>query len=564
MAQQTSLYKDTITTLNGGWADLIRLYGIGDTRVSYLRQYECILSQNCPGKMLWQFDCYKELTRIQPLPSEQRAKVSSDTFFNYLLVYEQIMREIGLIDKAPVVESKPEEEKAPIIPLYDMQTDDDVLDEFFSHAAVPGAVWLTSGFKGGGKSHTAIAVAEQMVKGHYASLGKVIVATNIIFFHKVDGEIKEECPEGVHSITTMRDLFPIIVDAIGKFGRENVTVLLILDEAQNFIGGDGNQTNASAMMKEFLGIIRKFRLMVWFLTPSAQAIGPSFRNYLNDEKYPGNLTAKWKKDLALNEQYIESQRLRYSPKELMLVKNFDKEPIYIRVPITEWTKTQDTIEEGEYCYDHEASATFYVGEGFDWEMFNRAIGGVSSNNALTRIKQFYQQNVGDVAEKKKSEDIESKDERKRRESMTLAIRMRYNEPKRSWASIAADLGVSKTTIFAWRNEFGVKDDLSDGFSQGIISTLPKKKQSSKKNGRAKKTGNSQGISISITDEEPTVAEESSEEVSEQSDDAPDVIENASPESLGVPDGVYSKDEFDRAVEYCTKETDDEFIEEGEE
>lgn len=272
----------------------------------------------------------------------------------------------------------------------------DTTDELMADMAKPGSVWLTTGFKGGGKSHTAVAVAEQMVKGRYPSLGMISVITNMIFFHKVNGRIVEETPNRVHHICTMKELFPLIVDILTRDGKD-CRILLILDEAQNFIGGDSNQTNASAMMKEFLGTIRKFRLIVWFLTPSAMSIGPAFRNFLNNPKYPGNVTAMWKKDLAHNKQYIKSKGLPWNPKELMSVMNFDMdEPVFLRVPVTEWTKTKDDLEEGEYCYDHEASATFYVGDGFDWCKFNRVIGGVSSLNVIKTIKQFYKEMETDI------------------------------------------------------------------------------------------------------------------------------------------------------------------------
>ena len=264
------------------------------------------------------------------------------------------------------------------------------LDSLFAEMVKPGSVWLTSGFKGGGKSHTAIAMAELFVKGKFPSVGRVVVLTNMIFFHKKGGKIIEEPPPGVFHITTMKEVFPLIVDALKKYDRK-VTILLILDEAQNFIGGDNNQTNASVMMKIFLGTIRKFGLMVWFLTPSAASIGPAFRNYLNDPKYPGNLTAMWKKDLAYNKKIIEAHHMQnVQPKELMLVRNFDMDqPVLLRIPVTEWTKPKDDLKEGEYCYDHEASATFYVGDGFDWEDFNRTIGGVSSINAITTIERYF-------------------------------------------------------------------------------------------------------------------------------------------------------------------------------
>ena len=268
------------------------------------------------------------------------------------------------------------------------------LDRYFASVFKPGSVLLTSGFKGGGKSHTAVAIGERLVKGYYPSVGKVVMVTNMIFFHKVHGEIVEETPPGVYHITTMMELFPLIVDIIEEYGRD-VVILMVLDEAQNFVGGDSNQTNASVMMKEFLGTIRKFRLVVWFLTPSAKSIGPAFRNFLNDPKYPGNLTCKLKKDLAVNQRYIDANHLPYQPRELMLIKAYDSEPRFLRVPVTEWTGTKETLEEGGYCYDHEASATFYVGDGFDWEKFNRKIGGVSSLNVLKTIRSYYATNHPD-------------------------------------------------------------------------------------------------------------------------------------------------------------------------
>ena len=271
---------------------------------------------------------------------------------------------------------------------------DESLDKYFASVFKPGSVLLTSGFKGGGKSHTAVAIGERLVKGCYPSVGKVVMVTNMIFFHKVNDQIVEEPPPGVYHITTMMELFPLIVDIIEEHGRD-VVILMVLDEAQNFVGGDSNQTNASVMMKEFLGTIRKFRLVVWFLTPSARGIGPAFRNFLNDPKYPGNLTCKLKKDLAANQRYIEANRLPYKPRELMLIKAYDSEPRFLRVPVTEWTGTLDTLVEGGYCYDHEASATFYVGDGFDWEKFNRTIGGVSSVNVLNTIRSYYAANHPD-------------------------------------------------------------------------------------------------------------------------------------------------------------------------
>ena len=262
------------------------------------------------------------------------------------------------------------------------------LDAFFGEHAKPGAVWLTTGDRGGGKTHTAVHLAESFVKGAYPSMGKVIVATNIIFYHKVNGEIKTECPEGVYHITTMQQLFPIIVENVKKYGR-SVRIILILDEAQNFIAGDNNSINESVNMKIFLGTIRKYCLMVWFLTPTAMSVGPAFRNYTTDPNKAGNVTCKIRKDLAMNAEYIRKTKKDWNPKQVVMVRANDREFFFMRVGKTEWTKTWEELEEGEYCYDHQSNATFYAGDGFDFSDFNKVMGDVASVNQMAAIEKYY-------------------------------------------------------------------------------------------------------------------------------------------------------------------------------
>lgn len=99
---QTSLYKDTVVPLNNAWDMLVQLYGQGDTRVGYLRTFELTLSPNCPDEMLWQCEEYKAQEKLAPLPKDNRTRIDPDIFKDYLLVYEQIMRRVGLIDKDPL------------------------------------------------------------------------------------------------------------------------------------------------------------------------------------------------------------------------------------------------------------------------------------------------------------------------------------------------------------------------------------------------------------------------------------------------------------------------------
>ena len=429
------------------------------------------------------------------------------------------------------------------------------LDEYFARMFRPGAVILTSGFKGGGKSHTAIAVAEQLIEGMYPSVGKVEVFTNILFFHNVNGRIVEEAPEHVHIVTTMKDLFPLLMDSIESNGR-SVLNLLILDEAQGFIGGDSNQTNASVMMKEMLGIIRKFRLAVWFLTPSARSIGPAFRNWLNDPRYPGNLTARFMKDLAWNEKYIEQMHLNINPQSLMQVKNFDSDPILLVVPITEWTQTRDNLKPGEYCYDHEASATFYVGEDFDWEKFNRTIGGVSSLRVMETIRRYYRENHSGEGT---GAPLTPEEAQKRTQAQ---IAKRMLDEGASQRDVAKALGVSHTTVANRMKEYGGKaitDTANDAQKHveitrkkavsGDFERLPKKPLASTSGKWQLEGGKSPPIYISK--KKADIGRFSRGEVatsnSPNEDEEGDLAEHR---GTPIPDGRYTFGEMCRAVHHC--------------
>ena len=453
---------------------------------------------------------------------------------------------------------------------------DQSLNDYFARIFVPGAVLLTSGFKGGGKSHTAIAVAERLVKGCYPKVGKVVVLTNMLFFHKVGGKIVEETPPGVHHITTMKEVFPLICDIIEENGRD-VTILLILDEAQNFIGGDSNQTNASVMMKEFLGTIRKFRLVVWFLTPSAQSIGPAFRNYLNDPKYPGNVTCKWKKDLAYNEWYISKHQLNATPKQLMLVKNFDSEPKIIRIPVTEWTGTIDTLSEGGYCYDHEASATFYVGDDFDWELFNRTVGGVSSVNIIRTIRSYYSQHHGDAVGPAPMPEPETV--RKLTEAEIAVNMLNQGTTERE---VADRLGITRDQLRYRLRKAGYErvTDTSADVGKRWVLTSPVVKGQDTKNPTASSLGvcvkgggfsspiyisrgtSDNAVGLGSSRHNSHTVSEPSGVPSRQIDDGhesgmPNRGVSASPnhddpvrESRRIPDGTYSMNELAKAVHWC--------------
>lgn len=107
-----SLYKDTITGLNREYDVLLNLFLIGDCRVVYLKKFEMWLSLNCPEYPLWVNERYIRLSTKYPLPQNPEAYVSRKLFYLYLMLYEMVMRDIGLIGR------KKEQSKSPAV--FDM------------------------------------------------------------------------------------------------------------------------------------------------------------------------------------------------------------------------------------------------------------------------------------------------------------------------------------------------------------------------------------------------------------------------------------------------------------
>lgn len=535
MPDEVQIWKDTTTDLNIAFRELVSYLGVSDTRVGYLRDFEHVFSLTCPDMMLWTFPEYRELDALSPLPENVRARVSPGVFRNYLMVYEQIMRRIGLIDKEPV-------EQITSGQFFDMGDTRMIagMDAFFKRIIRPGAVWLTSGERGGGKTHAAVALFEKLLKGEFPSIPRVVVCTNIIFYHKVAGNVEVEPPPGVHHITTMKELFPIVVETIRTYGRD-VLIMLVLDEAQGFISGDRNFTNSSIPMKEMLGTIRKYNMMVWFLTPTARFIGPAFRNTMN-AKNPGNVTCRWRKDMQRNEAWIAQNHLDCKPKELMAVIPYDCEPAAIRVPVTDWTVTVDELVEGGYCYDHIASAKFEEGDGFDFNEFNRALGGVASIEALDAIETFYRR-IESTAEDELSPEQMLRVEKARAYRNLIHAGVTQTVAARS-------LGVARTTLNDWVRELDEQDESGDPLRQDDT------RASSFDDGR---TGRSRAPRIYISKgsaekrgmEPPAPSNEiPQDESSEEIDDASaEGYRDLSPDT-SIPDGTYTFDEFGRAVRHC--------------
>ncbi len=179
-----------------------------------------------------------------------------------------------------------------------MKLNRDFINGYVKSIFRPGAVLVSYGMRGGGKTHCAISFCQNLIENRYPDTPKhVILITNVIFVRKTEGDFVTEAPPGVHLIRTMREIFPIITDTLEKYGRKDTMVILLLDEAQNFLLGDMNNTGQMASsMKKFCGIIRKFNLCLWLISPAMRNLGPAFRNFLDSDNDPGNVNCTFQKD----------------------------------------------------------------------------------------------------------------------------------------------------------------------------------------------------------------------------------------------------------------------------
>ena len=145
----------------------------------------------------------------------------------------------------------------------------------------------------------------------------------------------------------------------------------------------------AASMKKFCGIMRKFNLCLWLLSPAMRNLGPAFRNFLDAENDPGNVNCTFQKDNARAKRFIDQRHYDMDPRSIVFVKpGFNENERYIPVPTSSWTRDSDMLKAGEYAYDNLSSADFVVGD-FPFHEFVQHISGKSSYDMVPGIKEFY-------------------------------------------------------------------------------------------------------------------------------------------------------------------------------
>lgn len=349
-------------------------------------------------------------------------------------------------------------------------------DKMMSDLFRPGTNHVTDGFRGGGKTHHAVAYAQAMVEGAFPSMGRVILLTNIIFIKRVsfDGDEEDqfvmETPPNVFHITSMEQMFRIQTRMMRRYGREGVMFLVILDEAQNFLLADEYQQETSIAFIKWYGTTRKYNSCIWLLTPSINNLPPRARNFLDSDP-AGYVNARWRKNRGLASQYIRQHGIvDADPREFTQLKlGSDAPPVWFRITTTPWTTAKEDLQIGAYGYDHLANADFSVSidkeHPFDFDKFMERCSDTPSYKMASIMQQFFDEMDGVGGNSASDPEGDA-----RRERVRQIDRMRRLKIK--WKEIAYILKVPESTCKTWYSKFLVETGGFDPSGADVGATAP--------------------------------------------------------------------------------------------
>ena len=258
----------------------------------------------------------------------------------------------------------------------------------------PGETIVLTGKRGGGKTATAVSIAQHAIDGDYGHRN-VRVITNVIF-----GQVRgggrppvEAYPPGViHEDTlagTMRRVGEILEETDG-----DCLIIWLLDESQNFMLADMNGSKENMALTKYLGNARKFGVCNLFLTPALNNLTPRVRCFPTGEAKSGYCSCQMRKDPAHAKTKVPAGM---DPKCVTFTRCAAEErevPIVIRP--TRWITDiyARGAKPGTFGYDTRSTATFSVGENehgiqFKFEDFIKATSGGLSHELPAKIREFF-------------------------------------------------------------------------------------------------------------------------------------------------------------------------------
>ncbi|MFA6710831.1 MAG: zonular occludens toxin domain-containing protein [Candidatus Methanomethylophilaceae archaeon] len=255
-----------------------------------------------------------------------------------------------------------------------------------------GTMMITDGHMGDGKTHQAVALSQEFIESYTEE--PVYIITNIPFAHRTVSGYEKKYPENVFGICTMEDVYRTLCELLEQHSWDEMRVILILDEAQNFMSSDSHFSEMTKKMHVFLANIRKFGMAVWLLTPVIRNLGPRIRGGKMDGKDEGYCSIYWKKDMNAIRSFLDRNEL--DPKEakrFTTVKwNSDMRPHIVYVPAPSWTTSLKDLPIGGYAYDTGAVAAFGMrnkDSNFDFDAVIAACGTAVSTNKAKALKEYF-------------------------------------------------------------------------------------------------------------------------------------------------------------------------------
>lgn len=266
--------------------------------------------------------------------------------------------------------------------------------EFMFNLLQPGETIVLAGKRGGGKTATALSIAQHAMEGDYGHR-HVEVITNVLFGRvRQGGQPVEDYPAGVHHEDTLAGTMRRIGEIVSEYGPGNCLIIWLLDEAQNFMLADMNGSKENMALTKYLGNARKFDVCNMFLTPAINNLTPRVRCFPTGESKSGYCSAQLQKDPARAREIVGS---RADPRSITFVRtDAESDPVPIFIRPTSWIRGiySNGLEVGSYGYDTKSTATFSVGENgngvpFSFEDFIRATSGGLSHELPRKISDYF-------------------------------------------------------------------------------------------------------------------------------------------------------------------------------
>lgn len=265
--------------------------------------------------------------------------------------------------------------------------------EFMYDLLQPGETIVFGGKRGGGKTATALSIAQHAVQGDYGH-SHVEIVTNVLFGRVTgNGEPVEDYPEHVHHEDTLAGTMRRIGGIIGDYGSGNCLIIWLLDEAQNFMMADMNGTKENLALTKYLGNARKFDVCNMFLTPAINNLTPRVRCFPTGDQKSGYCSCQMQKDPTKASEIIRS----VDPRSITFVRTeAGAQPVPLFIKPTSWIRGiyAKGLEPGSYGYDTKSTASFSIGKNendvpFSFEKFIMATSGGLSHELPKKIRTFF-------------------------------------------------------------------------------------------------------------------------------------------------------------------------------